>query len=253
MTIRTKEPEVPSEFPPARLFLDDIEEIVRILVDANEKKQKSTHPDKDAQIKVTLTIEDQVCDEVEELPKIAKKTFDLTVKVEVQKSLPETSLRFRRYGTSMGSIGFTTEEKLSIYHKLAPIFERRNLRWATVIHSHPTWSGNIYGAAGAALLMLLGISLSVLLFGKGGTITTYLSRHEATAWSLAAAVPILATLVIALKSANQRHSVIILRHSSEPSPLRQELLQKIPVAAITAVLTFLLTLLGFYLKHKYWP
>jgi hypothetical protein len=83
VTIRTKEPEVPDEFPPARLFLDDIEEIVRILTDATENRKEeprrlgeeflsklanaaeSTNekirlPDEGARTRVTFTIKDQV-------------------------------------------------------------------------------------------------------------------------------------------------------------------------------------------------
>jgi hypothetical protein len=74
VTIRTKEAEIPCEFPPARLFLDDIEEIVRILVAAteNRKREGELHEDP-AKTRLTLTIKDRACDEVQDLPKIAKK------------------------------------------------------------------------------------------------------------------------------------------------------------------------------------
>jgi len=55
VTIRTKEPEPPEGFPPVRLFLDDIEEIVRALVDAHKKSNPSA-PHEDAKIKVTFAI-----------------------------------------------------------------------------------------------------------------------------------------------------------------------------------------------------
>jgi hypothetical protein len=254
VTVRTKEADAPNQSPPARLFLDDIEEIVSILVDANENREKSIRPDKDVKATLTLAIKDQVCDEVQELPKIATKTFDLSVSVAAQNWLPESSLTFRTYGTVLRLSGFTKVERLSIYHKLAPIFKRRNLWWATFIHSHSGWSATIFGAVSAALYILLLLWLSVLFLPiTGSAIASYLSRHEVIHWSLRAATLIAVTLATALWSGRRQHSVIILRYSSEPSPLRQELLQKIPVAAVTSVLTFLLTLLGFYLKHKYWP
>jgi len=43
VTIRTKEADVPHEFPPARLFLDDIEEIVSILRQAVESRKMDSH------------------------------------------------------------------------------------------------------------------------------------------------------------------------------------------------------------------
>jgi hypothetical protein len=39
VAIRIKEPNVPSHLPPARLFLDDIEEIVRIFRDTVESQE----------------------------------------------------------------------------------------------------------------------------------------------------------------------------------------------------------------------
>jgi hypothetical protein len=43
VTIRTKEQEVPGEFPPAKLFLNDIEEIVDILKELIESRELSKH------------------------------------------------------------------------------------------------------------------------------------------------------------------------------------------------------------------
>ncbi len=233
MTIRTKEADAPNDFPPARLFLDDIEEIVRILVDATEKKEKSIRPDKSAKITLTLTIKDQVCDEVQEVTKIARKTFDLSIDADAQGSLSGTCLSFDRHRTHLFAIGFTREEKLGIYHKLVPIFKRRNLWLATLIHSH------------RALVLTLIAVLCLASWALLKKPTTWIQAHMA-------ALPGIALTTIFLATAFH-HSVIILRHSSEHSPLRQELAQKIPVVVISSVLTFLLTLLGFYLKHKYWP
>jgi len=39
VTIRTEEPAVPDEFPPARLFLADFEEIARVLLEAVEEQK----------------------------------------------------------------------------------------------------------------------------------------------------------------------------------------------------------------------
>jgi hypothetical protein len=237
VTIRTKEPDAPNEFPPARLFLDDIEEIVRVLVEAAKKRDQN---DEDAKISVTLTIKDQVCDDVQELPKIAKRTTELVVKVE-KRQWSETSLAFARYGTSLRYFAVTGQEKLSIYHNLAPIFKRRNLWSATLFRSHRTLLMTLF-----YLLVLAQIPAIIFKLNKhtSPTLATVISD---------VAFPIAITIGIAGLVTSFHHSIIILRHSSEPSPLRQELLQKIPVAAITSVLTFLLTVLGFYLKHKYWP
>ena len=217
------------------MFLDDIDEIVRVLVDATEKRVKSIRPDKDAKIVLTFAIKDQVCDEAQELPKIAKKTFDLSVEVDVPDSAPWASLEFDRSSTFLMLIGFTTLEQLSIYHKLAPVFRRRNLWLATLVHSH-SWLVH------TVLLLLTLVNIAL-----------YASYHQHPPmlfymfWLL-----FLALVAIEITTASH-HSTIILRHLSERSALRQDLLGKILPVATGCVLTFLLTVLGFYIKHKYWP
>jgi hypothetical protein len=240
VTIRTKEAEVPSEFPPARLFLDDIEEIVRILVAAaeNRKREGELHEDP-AKTQLTLTIKDRVCDEVHELPKLSKKTINLLVKIERQ-YWSQTSLRFSRYGTSLGFYGVTREEKLSTFHDLAPIFKRQNRWLATLVRSNLTLLRTLF-----VLLTLANIAFIFV-------------PKKQTPLMPALAIGLLGTAMGALVLATTwHHSIIILRHSSEPSPVRQGLRDKLPTALIGAalgsVLTFLLTLLGLYLKRKNGP
>jgi hypothetical protein len=243
VTIRTEEAEVPSEFPPARLFLDDIEEIVRILVVAaeNRKREGNLHEDP-ARTRLTLTVKDRVCDEVQELPKIAKKTINLSVKVERQ-YWSQTFLRFSRYGTSLGFYGVTREEQLSTFYNLAPIFKRRNLWLATLVRPHRTLI--------LTLVVLLTLAPIALIY----MIIHMLDKHTARMLAMASIVMSLFTMAISTTflATNIHHSIIILRPWSEPSPPRQDLLSKILPVAIGCSLTFLLTLLGMYLKHKYWP
>ncbi len=99
-----------------------------------------------------------------------------------------------------------------------------------------------FGALAASCLVALGI-LGALAFKLGLSHPTR---------DLVFALLLLSTSITFGEILFQ-HTVIILRPSSEPSPLRQELLHKFPLVAISSALTFLLTLLGLYLKHKYWP
>ena len=71
--------------------------------------------------------------------------------------------------------------------------------------------------------------------------------------ALGMVIPANALVIGAFVFGGIAHSTVIMRPSSEPSPLHQELLHKFPLVALSSVLTFLLTLLGLYLKHKYWP
>jgi hypothetical protein len=237
VAIRTKEPDAPNEFPPARLFLDDIEEILRTLAAALR------HPEEDPTLppaaKATFAIRNQECDDVQELTKIAKKTTHLSISVERSTLLPEAHFFVREDSSYVAAVGFTREEQLSLYHKLAPIFERRNLWLRTLIWSHRVRS---FGALIALCLVVLALPLIFIL--KRGF--PHPTRTIVVALLL---VSTISTLWVTLSY----HSIIILRHSSEPSPLRQELVNKFPLLAISNILTFLLTVLGLYLKHKYWP
>lgn len=233
VTIRTKEANVPDEFQPARLFLDDIEEIVRILVSAIQGPNAQI-------ITVRFTIKDRVCDETQELPKIAKKTSDLWIMAESANFGPAVSLLFSEHGSHLSSYALIELEQLRLFQKLAPIFKRRNLRLRTFVWSH--YRGSLAALFGACLAILGSVATVIL---KPGMI-----RHPVR--GAVAALPLVST-IIALVAILSYHSIIIMRPSSEPSPLRQELLNKFPLVAISSVLTFFLTLLGLYLKHKYWP
>jgi hypothetical protein len=237
MTIKTKEPDLPTEFPPARLFLDDIEEIVRILVDSNKNSHPSGSHDENAKLRAEFTVKDQVCNEVEELHKIAKKTTELLIRLEWETGFTASTLIFYRNGTLLSSYFLEREGHLSLFHKLAPIFRRRNLWFRTLVHSRP--------ALFPALVVLwLSTIITWLIF----------TLNKRTPPILAAAtVALMIPILITFLAARIHHTTIIMRHSSEPSALRQELLHKFPLVAISSVLTFLLTLLGLYLKHKYWP
>jgi hypothetical protein len=235
VTIRTKEPEVPDELPPARLFLDDIEEIVRVLLDATEKRKKEVRLLEDEKTTVTLSIKDQICDAVEELPKIAQKTPELSVRIEARGVGP--SLRFTKHRTYLFLFGFTTEQRLRIFNKLAPIFKRRNRWLATIIYSHIfvfawLWVVSVFGAITPFIFML----------------------NKQTPPTLALVISLFSVSIFVTISATAfHHSTIILRHSSERSALREEMIWKsIPMVA-SNILSFILGLLAQYFKHKYWP
>ena len=255
VTIRTKEAEVPSEFPPARLFLDDIEEIVRILLEATENRNAPSRQRADRLARniadvgqspplaldfkttVTLAIKDQVCDQVRELSKVAKKTSELSLTIASHPWGPDTSLTFSKSGARLRALAFTRDEQLNIFHKLAPVFKRRNLWLATLNHRY----SNLFGVLTLALWFCAAIPALTLL-----------NKQVPTTRAILVGLPA-AAIIITVLATGSNHNSIVMRRFSEPSPLSQGLPQKILLVVISSALTFLLTLLGFYLKHKYWP
>jgi len=237
VTVRTREAEVPSEFPPARLYLDDIEELVRILVETIEsQKEERKATGEEAKIRVRLTTKNQVCDEVQELPSMGEKTYELLVEVKKQ-HWPPISLDFSRHSARVHFYSFTTEEQLSVFYKLAPIFKRRKLWLATLVHSS---------------LLVTSLLLPVSFWVAAMALVSMLNKN--TQWTRAALIGLPATLVfIVLASTAFHHSTIILRHYSKRSALRQEMVSKALPVVVGCVLTFIFTVWGMYLKHKYWP
>ena len=124
-----------------------------------------------------------------------------------------------------------------MFHKLSPIFTRRNRWLATLAKSHRT----LFSALSTLLYFAAVIPVIILI-----------NRQTPPIWAIAIGLLSAATVITVWTTGSHR-GIVILRRSSEPSPLSKNLLQKIPLMVMTSVLTFLLTLLGFYLKHKYWP
>jgi len=75
VTIRTEEPKVPANFPPARLFLDDIEEIIRILRESLETvKMDSRSTIEDLRMKVRFSTGGKNATTFRTCPRLRKAT-----------------------------------------------------------------------------------------------------------------------------------------------------------------------------------
>ncbi len=240
MTIRTVEDSAPSWFTPARLFLDDIEEIIGIFQEAVQGLQAEDRArTEDSELKVTFSIGSQECDDLGDLPKLARKMTDLRIGVRRGKSV-EVHLDFNRIDTLWGSSGFTEEEKWRTFRKLEPIFKRRKLRWRSWVHNH--------------------MALAIVLFALAcmATMTSGLMLLDNKIPTIPKAVVFLPSLLLGVTIAMAlfRNSALTLRHSWDPSPHRQYIRDKLFPVILGALLGASLgiggTLLVQYVTHKYW-
>ena len=242
MTIRTKEPDVPSEFPPARLFLDDIEEIVHILQEFIEsRKTDSRSTVEDLKMTLRFSTGGKECDDVRDLPKIAKSNRELSISV-ARGGWPETSLRFDPwFDTMWRSSGLTKEDTWSAFHKLDAVFQKRKRHWSALFRSLPWWVKwpplYVFGP----LFPLLRFPLYKLMSHRAADATVLLSYG----------VIIMAIITAALMGA--RHTTLALRHSWDPSPFRQYVKDKLIPVVVGALIGIAGTILGLYLRHKFWP
>jgi|SRR5690348_7556406 len=236
MAIRTTEKDVPHEFPPARLFLDDIQEIVSILEEL-ETKGKARPDTKAAAPSALLSAGGgQECDDVQELPKIAKWNSDITIVIG-NDYWPNTSLHIHPlYGSSWRGIGFTKEASWNAYHRLEAVFRRRNAKWPSLAHSLPWW---IKGIGGIAIVFSFALLADYLR--KAGV------EYSLRIGVLSAILIILAVLVFS----GARHTSVVLRNSWEPSPIWTYFKDKIIPVTVGAGIGVAGTLLVQHL-NKLW-
>jgi len=123
MAIHVTDPEVPRALPLARLYLDDIEQIVHVL-SAAERKASQSGPGTDEPPKPIFYVANQFTREIEELPKITKRTSDFRLKLE----RPGLELLFQidTTGPHWWSAGLTRADAWETFHKLEAIIKPKS-------------------------------------------------------------------------------------------------------------------------------
>jgi hypothetical protein len=235
MATWTKEEDVPSEFPPARLFLDDIEEIVRIfreLVESRNVGSRSTV--EDLKTKVWFSTAGEECDEIQDLPKIAKSYRQLNINVS-RGSWPQTTLRLSPTYTMWVPTGFSKEETWAAFRKLQPIFKKRKRLWSTFLHSFPWW-------------LSTPVVCAFLLLFPQTPLEKLMPRNVAGAIML-----LLYVLIFIAIALGARSTYLTPRYSWDPSPFRHYLKDKLIPVVTGALLGIGGTILTLFLRHKYWP
>jgi hypothetical protein len=237
VTIRIKEPEVPSEFPPARLFLDDIEEIVRILREFLESREMGSRSTvEDLKLKVRFSSGGTECDDVEDLPKIAKSFREVRISV-ARGGWLRTSLTLHPLFTMWQSSGLTKEDTWAAFHKLEAVFQKRKRTWSTLLRSLPSWLRWALWLAAVWLAPFLRFPLYKLMSHRTAHAITLLSYG----------------IIIAAAVIGARNTTLTLRHSWEPPPFRQYVKDKLVPVIAGALLGIGGTILAMYLRHKFWP
>lgn len=244
MTISSREKEVPIRLPAACLYIDDIEEIREIILYAAASRVLRPEIDPTQhEVETKFYIGDQVCTEIQDLPKIKKRTHDF----EMRLSAPDGFTA--RFGVSVSTTQWTTNgltkaDTWRAFHKLETVFERRKIRWRNLL---PRETESV------RFVLVMFLLLALLFFGSGAARVIYklAPSHEefvSVSFTLAALALITAVTPLVL-----RHSVVVLRYSWDQAAQREDRNTKILIAAVSALTAFLLTVLGYYLKHKYWP
>ena len=126
MTVTTISHDDPPPFPPAKLYLDDIDEIVRNVVAVAE----TTVPD--ANTEVSFTCAKRMCDTLQELPEIFRRYKEVVLIV--RRGQFSLTCHFGVWFNSYLFTGILNPcNPWDIYRRLNPIFEQRKRHVAAAI------------------------------------------------------------------------------------------------------------------------
>jgi hypothetical protein len=233
--LRQIDPQPSIILSPAKLYLDEIEQIIQIFVEA--EKERSEERRSDEKVETLFQIHDQTTSDIQDLSKIhPDSTNDFLVEARKGTGF-NASVRIYETNTSWYAYGLTENENWALFHKLEALFEARKLRWKKLLHAHSRVAYWIYGAT------------SVLLFALFLIAFTPLVRRTL----VVVLFVVLATLLISLRAGLRSHSIVIFRHRADHAVRGQEGALKAVLEISKLIIGFLLGVLTLYLKHKYWP
>ncbi len=144
--------ELPGELPHARLFLDDIEEISKILLNAYTASLAETRKE----AKITYTIGDLRMDSIDDLQTLGGSTTDFRITVGEHGSA-EVGFRGFFLNPSIALYSLDEQERWAVYAKIKSIFDRRQLGIKNAITVLPTWlKGSLWALLGALIPSVCG-------------------------------------------------------------------------------------------------
>ncbi len=210
--------------PPAKLYLDDIEEIVDLFsraLPAHQDSAGGVPP-----IEKTFEIGQKQCNRIDDLASIALRTAEL--KIEVRREYSSLSLTLDRTHSWWMPFDLSKEEAWGTARKLQSIFEQRRMLLGQF--AHKLW----------LVPPLLGTLFPAIQLLPGSTAKA------------AAAISYLVLLVI-WGLGFRRHSLVICRHRAAELAGHHERKEKLLIVLFTAVISIFGTLAVQYAIHKLWP
>jgi hypothetical protein len=233
---------VPTDLPRARLYLDDVAEIVRILDEALTDPNRSH----DLQLKRELTVDEtKLTDDVNDLPKIAKSTRDFIIKA--SRGYQFTArLRIGQFRPSLTTYGLNYPEQLAVFHRVEEIFSARRLFWQNLSQGFidATWS-SLWSLALFVICPMVFVGLVARLLEK----VLSLSFR----WAVGIPTVLIAVALIVVMASYFRSSTVIFSNFSEQAAARRGSTVKFLVETAKMIVVFLLGLLSYYLAHRFWP
>jgi hypothetical protein len=132
----TKIRDVPRELPHAHLYLDDVEEICKILIEVYKKNLRSGEP---AEPTVIFSTADRRMESIEDLTELGGSATNFNITVG-----DWTSSKVHFYSglnPTLEAYSLSTDELWAVYSQIKNIFDNRQYRFKNMILSLPSWAG----------------------------------------------------------------------------------------------------------------
>jgi hypothetical protein len=232
MTIERIRRPVPTRFLPARLYVDDIQEIIDLF-----EKEAKTHGNVEEATHTTITVEDKKCDQVDDLLHLGVRETR-TLEVDVEKMGVQLRFRTTTFSTEWTSYGLPYDKAWAIYHRLEDILDERAYKWRRLCRALTAGSRD-------AVWLVLAIISGASLTWNFKTMTAPIVRD-------ALVVPYFFLFAIVLAGTRQ-NSTVVFRRYSDHAAARRDFKEKMIPDLIKIGIGFGLGLLAEYIKHKLWP
>jgi len=231
MVIRRKREHVPSELPPAKLYLDDIESIVDIF--------ETEHEQTKGKMQTTFRVGGQECTTVGELREIGKRLKELEIVTRSTNSpYAEHKLDITDYSVRLRTYSGSPTTDWAIYGQVHEVFQR-----------HPSW----WKRAARDLSHYVPWWLLIAFYAIGNFIDHLLPHDTAhtrpiSGTEIVVLVAIFLIFGVGGYLAFFKHSTVILRYSHESRFPR--LKEHIPQAIIAIAAAILGALIAAFIRHK---
>jgi len=242
MAISRKEKEVPKDLPPARIYLDDLEMVIRVFQEAKESQTDKL----ENQPVLKFELEGQECTELTDLPKITETTKNFSKEV----TMPGFSsmLRISPKSTYWDSFGLGSKEEWSIHSRLEPIFRARERPLVAFAHKMPA------GIIGVGLGIIGTLALFPILVSYSIPFMFYPQPSPRVPLGFAIILIVLWAIRDSLTSS---HTILVLRYYSESSAKRRESSKSkawdIAKMILGPIVGALILWLIQHLSHKFLP
>jgi hypothetical protein len=218
-----------------RLYLDDVEEIVRILVDAGKNmKGRPSESGLDPPVKIEYWDDTRPYDEIGEFPKFVQRDY-LKIRVTIG-DYYQVRFWIDSHSKNLDIRGPNYNEKLAVYDQIQRLLRTRRLYWRT-------FPQRVSGMV--SLLIIFLILLPV--------VAQWLRHSLPTALAYLISFCLTFYAVVGFVWVCDRGNVVIFRRSFEQAEIRRERQDKFVFEILRLIIAFGLGILSLYLKQKFWP